>query len=243
MLFGGRHRKNRGKPILAETRVFWFLFEKSRKNDEPASFHCPKPSTAKGQRFLTTQCVKHVAKRGFSVAGSKSHLLSAVVIGLILLSLVASASSQGSQDEAASAISKAEQAITLGYEAVLDAERAGSNVTSLLAGLNDAAALLVDARRAFNASRFEEATGLAELASAAADITRSDAKKLEIETAEANATRRTWFLIASFVAVPLVLVASFLGYRYFKKWYHQRPSKMKLEVEEAWTSRTTERFS
>ena len=168
------------------------------------------------------------------MATPQSHSVCTVIIGLILLSLViASAFAQGSPDQAASAISEAEQSMALGYEAVLDAEEAGGNVTSLLAGLNGAVALLVDARRAFNASRFEEAIDLAESASAAGGIVRSDANTLEIEATEASATRTTWFLIASFVAVPLVLAASFLSYRYFKKWYYQRLLKMKPEVGEA----------
>ncbi len=167
------------------------------------------------------------------MATPQSRWASAGIIGLTLLSLVAASTfAQGSQEQAASAISEAEQAMALGYEAVLDAEEAGGNVTSLLSRLNDAVALLIVARRAFNASRFEEAIDLAESASAAGGLVLIDADRLEIVANEVSAIRTTRFLAASLVAVPLILAASFLSYRYVKKWYCQQPLRTKPEVEE-----------
>lgn len=197
--------------------------------------HLSRFSHRNGLKILNhTTCKNTWQTEVPAMATSQSRWASTAITGLILLSLVvASAFAQGSQEQAASAIYEAEQAIVLGYEAVLAAEEAGGNVTGLLAGLNDAVALLVDARRAFNVSLFEEAISLAGSASAAGDTVRSAANTLEIQAAEAKATRTTRFLIASFVAVPLVLAVGLLGYRYVKKRHHQQLLKMKPEVEEA----------
>nr|NIR87761.1 hypothetical protein [Candidatus Bathyarchaeota archaeon] len=62
-----------------------------------------------------------------------------------------------SEDDAAWAIIKAEDSVASGYDAVLEAEEAGANVSGLLARLNEAAMLLAEAEIAFRLGDFDEA--------------------------------------------------------------------------------------
>jgi hypothetical protein len=165
---------------------------------------------------------------------AESRVISAVAVGLVALSLFASCvSAQVSQIEAAEAISEAEQAVALGYEAVLEAEAAGGDVATLLVELDAAAALVTDARRALGVDDFDGAKGLADQAASTGGGVWDNAKRLEVYTINLNSDRVMRSVIASCLAVPLVLVAGFLGYRYSKRRYYERLLKMKPEVGKA----------
>jgi len=131
------------------------------------------------------------------------------------------------QEIAVSIISEAEQSIVQTYEAVLDAEKAGANVSDLLVRLNDAAGLLSEAHIAFEADNFEDATRFADSASEVAWNVGSEAEKLEDEANNANANRLRWFTVGSILGVSIVISASLLGYRYFKRRYYRRLLKMR----------------
>lgn len=134
------------------------------------------------------------------------------------------------QEVAASTISEAEQSMARAYEAVLDAERIGADISSLLVRLNDAAALLSEARMAFEVGDFEEATRFAESTSEVGYEVVDEAELLEIEANNAQVHRSWWFLGSSALGVSVVLVASLLGYEFFKRRYYKRLSKMRPRV-------------
>jgi hypothetical protein len=136
------------------------------------------------------------------------------------------------REVAASTISEAEQSMAQAYEAVLNAERFGADISGLLVRLNDAAALLFDARMAFDVGDFEEATLLAESTSEVGYEVVDEAELLETEANNAQVYRSWWFMVISALGVSVVLVASLLGYQYFKRRYYQRLSKMKPRVGE-----------
>jgi hypothetical protein len=134
------------------------------------------------------------------------------------------------QEVAASTISEAEQSMARAYEAVLDSERMGADISSLLVRLNDAAAFLSEARMAFDVGDFEEATRLAESTSEVGYEVVDEAELLEIEANNAQVDKSWLFLVISALGVSVVLVASLLGYQYFKRRYYRRLSKMKPRV-------------
>jgi len=152
--------------------------------------------------------------------------LSATVLLFALSStLMLSVSATGNQEVAAFTISEAEQSMAQAYEAVLDAERFGADISGLLVRLNDAAALLSEARMAFEVGDFEEATRFAESASEVGYEVVDDAELLEIEANNAQVHRSGRFLVTSALGVSTVLVASLLGYEFFKRRYYKRMSK------------------
>ena len=157
--------------------------------------------------------------------------ISATVLLFALSStLMLSVSATGNQEVAASTIYEAEQSMARAYEAVLDAERFGADISGLLVRLNDAAALLSEARMTFDIGDFEEATRFAESTSEVGYDVVDEAELLEIEANNAQVHRSWWFLVTSALGVSVVLVASLLGYEYFKRRYYRRLSKMKSRV-------------
>jgi len=140
-------------------------------------------------------------------------------------------SAAGNQEVAASRISEAEWWMAQAYEAVLDAESADADVSGLLVRLNDAAELLSEARMAFDGGDFDEAAGFAESMSEVGYEIVDEAELLEIEAAKARVHSSWGFLAISVLGVSVVVVASVLGYSFFKRRYYRRLSKMKPRVE------------
>jgi len=164
-------------------------------------------------------------------SGVRLRFLSATVLLFALSSaLMPLVRAPINQEVAASTISEAEQSMARAYEAVLDAERVGADISGLLVRLNDAAALLSEARMAFDVGDFEEATRFAESTSEVGYEVVDEAELLEIEANNAQVHRSWWFLGSSALGVSVVLVASLLGYEFFKRRYYQRLSKMRPRV-------------
>ncbi len=115
----------------------------------------------------------------------------------------------------------------------MGAESAGANASSLLVGLNDAVGLLSEAQVALEVGDFEECIRLAELSREAGSGVGHAARALEVEANDAHATLSWWFAGGSALGVSVVILASFFGYRYFKRRYYQRLLKMKPRVGQA----------
>ena len=154
-----------------------------------------------------------------------------VVCLLILFSAVVSCvSAESNRDVAVSSISDAEQALVQAYEAVLGAEKAGANVSVLLVRLNIGVDSLVDARRAFEMGDNEEAVRLANSAGNVAGEVWDEAARISVEAGDAAVDRAWVFLVVSVVTVSAVVAVSWVGYRFFKRWYYGRLLKMKPKV-------------
>jgi hypothetical protein len=134
--------------------------------------------------------------------------------------------------EATATISEAEQAIAVAFEAVLDAEQTGANVSSLLVRLNDEAELLSAARIAFEDGDHDEAARLSGLSSEVGTQVESDALILKDDARNAAANRYRLYLAISAVAMITVILATFLGYRFLRKRHFEHLLKMKPEVKE-----------
>ena len=163
---------------------------------------------------------------------AKLCFFSATVVFFVLFSmLMFSVSAAGNQEDAASSISEAEGLMAKAYEAVLDAESADADVSGLLVRLNDAAELLSWAHMSFDFGDFDAASGYAESTSDLGYGIVDEAELLEVEAANARVQSSWVFLAISVVGVSVVIVASVLGYRYFKSYYYGRLSKMRPKVE------------
>ena len=125
-----------------------------------------------------------------------------------------------------------ESSINLAFEKVLEAERAGANVTALVARLNEAVDLLVKANLLERNGKYDEA---AEAASAAAKIAREvEDQALKLKDS-AISNREFAFKIS--IAGSAVGISAFLFFmsrlwHRFKKYYVERILACKPEVTE-----------
>jgi hypothetical protein len=117
-----------------------------------------------------------------------------------------------------------------GFEATVDAERAGANVSSLLARLNEGGGYLAAARMAFGTGNLSEADRLSGLAIEVGAQVESDAFGLEADAINAAFNRFRLYVASSALAMATVVIATLLAYRLVKKRYFKRLLKMKPEV-------------
>jgi len=134
------------------------------------------------------------------------------------------------QEMASSVINQAEDVVASAYEAVLEAERAGANVSGLLARLNQAGEFLAGAWVAFRLGDFEEAARSASLCSEISESVKNEAGEMRVE-AYGLRVKGFWLtMTGSLVGVVAVVFGSFVGWRVFKRRYYMRVSRMKPEV-------------
>jgi len=156
-----------------------------------------------------------------------------VIMSLILSSFLPFSARGSSHREVAATVNDAEQAIAVGFEAALDAEQAGANVSSLLVKLYEGAELLSVARMAFEDGDYDEAARLSGLSSEVSAQVESEALILKVEARNAAFNKYQLYLAGSAVAIVIVVIATLLSYRFLKKRYLEHTLKMKPEVEKA----------
>lgn len=133
-------------------------------------------------------------------------------------------------DEASSAISKAEDKLKMAFEAVLEAEKVGVSVSALIGRLNEAGRILAEAESAYKAGAFSKAIAMAEECSILADSVIGDASNLH-ERAIVNAQAAFWNNLAiSIFGGAAFLIALFFAWGWFKRAYMKRMLNMKPEV-------------
>ena len=157
--------------------------------------------------------------------------VSAAVCLLVLSPIfLLSVSGLSRQEEAASAISEAEQSLAQAYNAVLDAERVGANVSVLLTKLNDAADLLAQAEIAYRNGAANTATNKTNgVLSIASEVSAAavDAK----ETAVVTSRNALWITFAFSVEGAIIFaLALFLVWLRYKKSYVKDLFDAKPEV-------------
>ena len=145
---------------------------------------------------------------------------------------VSVAFAESDDDVALSAIDGAEVSVVLAYEAVLEAEEAGVDVSGLLVRLNDCGELLVEARVAYGLGDFDEALGFAGLCSEVGDAVNSDAVDLRLGAQGSRVTELWLTLAGSLVGVVVVLFVGFFGWGVVKRRFVRRVLEMKVEVGE-----------
>ena len=157
-----------------------------------------------------------------------------VAIILLLLSLgsfyLTTSYVNAQTDTTAAKLQAANTAVEQAFNAVLDAEKAGANVTDLLIQLNNAAGILAQAENSYR-------TGDSNTASAQADSVLPIAQEATTAAQEAKQTALVsgqnafWSTIAFTVIGAFVFVlALFLVWRRFKRSYIKSLSDAKPEV-------------
>ena len=133
-------------------------------------------------------------------------------------------------DEASSAIGEADNALRRAFEAVLDAERAGANVSNLIFKLNEAGRLLAEAENAYKMGKFSEAISKAEGCSVLANGVVGEALSLKSSALAAAQTAFWQNLTFSCFGGLAFLVALFFVWGRFKRAYAKKLLRMKPEV-------------
>jgi len=134
------------------------------------------------------------------------------------------------EDVAMSAVDGAEVAVASAYEAVLDAEEAGADVSGLLAELNVAGGYLADAHVWLGFGDFDEAVRLADLCYDAVVDVRNEAFELESEANALSVTDSVLRMAGSMVGVVVVVFLGFVFWRVFRRRYNERVLEMRPEV-------------
>jgi hypothetical protein len=155
----------------------------------------------------------------------------ALLIILALSFCVLSVQEAGAQtDQASSKMQAADDAVNQAFNAVLDAEKAGANVTDLLVQINAAQNILAQAENSFR-------TGDSNTAAAQADSVLPIAQQVTLDAQNAKQTATTsnqnayWSTIAlTIIGVFVFILVLILVWRRFRQSYIDRLSEAKPEV-------------
>lgn len=133
-------------------------------------------------------------------------------------------------DLAESTIKNGEHVMVLAYQAVLEAERAGANVSNLFTELNVASEYLAQAQILYRVGDLDNATRFADLCSRTAEKVKSEADLVTNMARVESGTRLGFVMIGSAITACSISVAGLLSWRVFKRRYYQRVLMMKPEV-------------
>jgi len=134
------------------------------------------------------------------------------------------------QDTAFSVLVVAEDAVLSAYDAVIEAELVGGNVSSLTVQLNEAGELLASARMSYRDGDFEKATLFADLSRSTGEEVEDAAYELKGLAWDAGFQRLRFTMVGSVSGIILVILGSLWVWRFFKRWFYPRVLKMKPEV-------------
>jgi hypothetical protein len=133
-------------------------------------------------------------------------------------------------DEASSSVGEADVAVRRAFNATLEAERAGANVSGLIVRLNEAGGILVEAEMALGNGNSSEAAGKAVQCIGIAQSVKSDADVLKASALDGARTVFWASLAFSVVDIVAFVVVLMLVWRWFKRGYVRRMLGMKPEV-------------
>lgn len=153
-----------------------------------------------------------------------------VLFGLVSSVFVLGIKALDVEDVASSAIESAELAVGLAYEAVLEAEGAGANVSGLLNELNDGAEALSKAYMSNRVGNFDDAIYFADLCYDLVGSIEAEANELRDVAAGERNQRLLLNTLSSVLAIVCIFYGGFFGWRFFKRRYYRRVLKMKPEV-------------
>ena len=158
-----------------------------------------------------------------------------VSVWLLLVLTVAGLLSHGSPfakgaDDASASVGNADAAVRLAFNATLDAERAGANVSGLIVRLNEAGEALTEAETALGNGNLSEASSKADQCVEIAESVKSDAAVLKASALDEAQTVFWTYLTFSVVGVAVFVVALALVWRRFKHSHIRKVFGMRPEV-------------
>jgi len=133
-------------------------------------------------------------------------------------------------DEASSSVGEADVAVRRAFNATLDAERAGANVSGLILRLNEAGEILTEAEMALGNGNSSEAAGKAGQCIGIAQSVKGDADVLKASALDGARTVFWASLTFSVVGIAVFVVVLALVWRWFKRGYVEKMFGMKPEV-------------
>ena len=134
------------------------------------------------------------------------------------------------ESEAASALTDADRSVISAYQAVLEAEQAGADVSGLLDQLNDAGRDLTLANEAYVHGDFEKTIDFSSSSKNIAEEVQSLAVDLKNSAFYESVQRMWWTVIGSIVGVIAVCLGGLWIWGVLKRRYHGRVLGMKPEV-------------
>ena len=158
--------------------------------------------------------------------GSVSFLLVLVLVGLFSHGVFVARGA----DEASSSVGEADVAVRRAFNATLDAERAGANVSGLILRLNEAGEILAEAEIALKDGNSSEAAGKAVQCIGIAESVKGDADVLKASALDEAQTVFWMSLTFSVVGIPAFVVVLMLVWHWFKRGYVRKMLGMKPEV-------------
>ena len=159
--------------------------------------------------------------------GSVSFLLVLVLAGLFSHGVFVV---RGADEEASSSVGEADVAVRRAFNATLDAERAGANVSGLILRLNEAGEILTEAEMALGNGNSSEAAGKAGQCIGIAQSVKGDADVLKASALDGARTVFWASLTFSVVGIAVFVVVLALVWRWFKRGYVEKMFGMKPEV-------------
>jgi hypothetical protein len=135
-----------------------------------------------------------------------------------------------SMDDTSMIVSEAEEILGVTYEAVLEAEQVGANVSILLSQMDLGAEYLAEANFRYRLGAYEEATHFARVCIETVDDVRSIAFELSDNSKRLRENEFFLRLLWSSVGVVGVGLIGFVFWRFFSGRYLQRDFDLKLEV-------------
>jgi hypothetical protein len=133
-------------------------------------------------------------------------------------------------DQTESKLQVANNAVEQAFNAVLDAEKAGANVTGLLVQLNDAAGILAQAENSYRTGDNNTAIVQADSVLPIAQEVTTAAQNAK-QTALVSGQNAFWSTIAfTVIGIFVFVLALFLVWRWFKRNYVNNLDQAKPEV-------------
>lgn len=127
-------------------------------------------------------------------------------------------------------VAEAEESLVMAYDAVLDAEEAGANVSNLFNKLNIGGECLAEAYASVRLGDSESAGRFAGLCVEAVDDVESEAFLLRNEAARLERADFSVKVFGSAVGVVIVVVSGVVLWEIFKRRYHENFLKLRPEV-------------
>jgi hypothetical protein len=158
----------------------------------------------------------------------KKRIIISTIIVLFLLTIVLPVVYAQTTEE--TSIQNANTAINQAFTNVLEAEKAGGNVTQLLTRLNTAGQLLADAQNIYQSGSLDGVTSKASSAKQMADLVNTEA--LTLKDASLTLTRNSFWFIVTFSVGGAIIFALFilLMWQRFRRSFIKKMMSMKPEV-------------
>jgi len=157
-------------------------------------------------------------------------LIAFSVLSVILGSGIPEIVSAEVRDEAYMSIQVADEAVSSAFEAVLIAEDAGANVSTLILRLNKSASLLAEAKNLFRTDDYVEAAALADHIVELAHNVEDEASTLGGLASSERESFLKLSLISSIIGISAFLFFMLILWRRFKRAYIQKSLKLRPEV-------------